>query len=56
MSTPNIAKAKFVSLVEEAGLRGKEVYIRSAHRTSKEAIGSPTRTDYSIIRGKEKQG
>lgn len=48
------AKAKLMSLVEEAGLEEKEVLIRAACLTPEEAIGSPTRTDYPIIRGKEK--
>ncbi len=54
MSTLDIAKAKFVSLVEEAGLHQQEVYIRAACLTPKEAIGCPTRKDYPIIKGKER--
>ena len=54
MSTLNEAKAKFVSLVDDAKLREQEVVIRAACLTPEQAIGSPTRADYPIVKGKER--
>ena len=54
MNTLSRAKEQLSKLVEEAGWRKEMVWVKGSPLTPNEAIGNPERTDFPLLKGKER--